>query len=525
MRGIAAILLLLLYCNAASAQISPVEGRRLNYRRIGFSVPANDSAVRYRLLIAKRVTNNEDTFKKYTIRTLTNAGSYMIAEVPDFNEDYTWRMEYINKKGKAVAGAFHHFSTGYVPAIDSCEMRLRVITPAKKFKDHYMFIDGQNVLYDMNGRPVWYLPVQDKRTGANASTRDMKLTPQGTLTFLLNQHAYEVNYDGDTLWKGPDIGLVNDEDSERYHHELTRLANGHYMVLGTEHVVWDHKVVQKDTGATEGSAEGDRVPGRTAFGTIIEYDTAGNVVWSWKSSRYFMNSDIVNYVPEMKERVVDVHENAFFFDEKNKFIYISYRNISRILKVSYPDGNVVNVYGEIYKPGVKPTGNGLFCEQHGVRLTADGKLMVYNNNACNDERTMPTVIVMKETDSASNGLVKTWEYECNVDGINVNPTVKKALEKRKELMKRKTGSDRFKNTMLHVTTGGNVYEMPDHSFFVFMNTQYGKTFIVNKDKQVLWSAVPEKWNPGDDQWYITNDQYRASIISREQLDRFIRGGK
>ena len=41
----------------------------------------------------------------------------------------------------------------------------------------------------------------------------------------------------------------------------------------------------------------------------------------------------------------DVHENAFFFDEKNKVIYISFKYISTIIKLKYPEGIVLNTYG------------------------------------------------------------------------------------------------------------------------------------------------------------------------------------
>jgi len=91
----------------------------------------------------------------------------------------------------------------------------------------YIYLDGSRTLYDLNGNPVWFLPAKD-----GMEIRDMKITPQGTITYLNGSDIYDVNYDGNILWKGPNTSVVNGDSIEHYHHEFTRLSNGHYMVLG-----------------------------------------------------------------------------------------------------------------------------------------------------------------------------------------------------------------------------------------------------------------------------------------------------
>jgi hypothetical protein len=54
-----------------------------------------------------------------------------------------------------------------------------------------------------------------------------------------------------------------------------------------------------------------------------------------------------------------------------------------------------------------------------------------------------------------------------------------------------------------------------------MNTQYGKIFIVTPDKKVIWSGIPERYIGNRDEWYITPQQYRASIVTSSELDRII----
>ena len=66
--------------------------------------------------------------------------------------------------------------------------------------------------------------------------------------------------------------------------------------------------------------------------------------------------------------------------------------------------------------------------------------------------------------------------------------------------------------------GGNVLELPDSSLFV--SVPFGSIFIVNRSKEVLWSAVCEKRKLSQPNW----DEvvlYRASIITRKELERLI----
>ena len=91
-----------------------------------------------------------------------------------------------------------------------------------------------------------------------------------------------------------------------------------------------------------------------------------------------------------------------------------------------------------------------------------------------------------------------WEYDCTVPGLDI----------------RDRGINDFR-------TGGNVSELPDQSLFVCMSsTVYTGLFIVNRDKEILWSARLEKWNELNKKW-VGAFQYRASICSREEMERLI----
>ncbi len=223
------------------AQVLPKEDSKLNYRLIGFSFPQAQPGSKYKVEIAQGNYSNEQLFKKNIFRSYTGDKNEIIGEVPAFGKQYTWR-SVATKNAAITKSALYHFSTMTSKRVDTNNTRLRIIKHTQKYKDAYVFMDGAKALYDMNGRPVWFLPTIDGLPAEQFSlTGDMQLTKSGTITFMTNRQGgqvYEVNYNGDVLWRGPNTGQVSGDTVENYHHEFTRLSNGHYMVMGEEHVRW-----------------------------------------------------------------------------------------------------------------------------------------------------------------------------------------------------------------------------------------------------------------------------------------------
>ncbi len=456
---------------------------------------------KYKLEIAKGRYETDDLFRKNIILSLDVNTDKTIAEVPAFGSQYTWCVT--DRDAAKTRIVLHHFSTAIIPNVDTNVTRLRILKNTGAYKDAYVFIDGTRTLYDMNGMPVWFFPNIEHFPSDNFELRDLKITPQGTITFILGDKAYEVNYNASVLWKAPDIGNSGD-GTVSYHHEITRLANGHYMTMGNENVLCKRPAAMDGSFVIMGDDTikhdlTDISYTRVPFGTVMEYDEKGNLVWLWKSSSYFKGSDIIyhrkaNGLPELLP-----HENAFYFDEKTKTIYVSFRNISRILKVKYPEGNITEAYGETFQKGVPEKGNGLFCHQHSPAISDRGYLYLFNNNVCN-AGAPPSIVMFEQPGSGNGALKKVWEYECTIDGID----------------------DSVKKPQYQFLSGGNVIELHDHSIFASMCAPfYSKVFIVSPDKKILWSAAPERRNAVSKKWGMIS-LYKASMInSREDLERLI----
>jgi hypothetical protein len=476
------------------SQIFPKENAKLNYRIIGFSFPAKNK-YHYKVEIAAGHYNSADSFTNNIVNTVKSDTDRVIAVVPAFGSEYTWRVVYIGKQ-KEKHGLLYHFNTITNRRVDTSKLRLKILQQAvESYHDYYVSVDAGSVLYDMRGEPVWCVPDSVGR-GGNAS--DLMFTKEGTVTFM-SLDAYEINYNGDILWKAPNNGVVNGEKKrgELYHHEFTKLSNGHYMILGMEFKTCK-SVIRKDTSYILVSDDQEEHDGykKARFGNIIEYDSKGNVVWSWRSKDHLLGSDF-DYANSLDSIIrFDPHDNAFYFDEKNSVIYLGFRNLNRILKIEYPVGKILRVYGDRYKPGLPEVGKGLFCNQHSIGRSQDGYLYIFNNNSCMLRDSMPTVVMLKEPISASDTFQKIWEYTCSVE---------------------REFPEGFRRIFI---SGGNAKELADRSMYVNMSSEYSKFFLVDRGKQVLWSALPERFMEPDDKW-VPIHEYRSDIISRGQLEQMI----
>ena len=511
MRKAAFLLLLLLSAiTKNNAQVFPVDKSSLNYRLVGFSFPAIAGVHSYTIEIASGNYTTDSSFKTNIFRTVETKENREICEMPAFGREYSWRTAYL-QKGTVMHSQLHHFSCAIADEVDTNVNRLVILQAAEKYKDAYVFLDGSNALYDINGKPLWFLPLTGKLASKKNKVMDLKLTPQGTITFLVGQKIFEIDYNGHVLWEGPDNNKTGTDSPAHYHHEFTRLHNGHYMVLGNEFVKMKTPVYPAASAQNKAKKADSTAKGIAAFGTVVEYDESGKTVWKWRSAEYFKDiapeyliSDL--YDPLAPEGTEDVHENAFYFDEPEKAVYISFKNISSILKVKYPEGTILNVYGKLAALTHPGAGMQPFCGQHSCKITTDGHLYLYNNNACH-KGDLPQILMFEQPKSPAGTLKEIWRYNCSFEDV---------LERKRS--ERREGDTGTLPTAHDVAAygvyskGSNLVELPDHSIFANICGPYGKTFILSPEKKIVWSALLETWNPYQRKWDDVI-YYKANIIT------------
>ena len=509
-----AIVCSILYGSPISAQVFPQENSVLNYRIIGFSFPAVPKATEYKIEIMPGNVTSSSAFKA-ELSSAPSDKNRIIYEVPAFGSEYTWRISY-NINGTVNQSKLGHFSTGMTASVDTSRSRINI---AKKFSDptqYYLLVDGSGVMYDLNGNPVWYLttaadalPNDHSRPAPgmparNRNKQDLKRTKFNTITFINGKTPEEINYNCDVLWQAPEniSGSEANTLNLNYHHEFTRASRNSYLTLCNEVTMQTPVSVQPDNNRYAYFPNANETPVSECI--LFDFNTSGNVLWSWNSSDYLKRSDLA-FLPKTS---FQSHENAFYFDSSEQSIYFSYPDLSRIIKISYPSGNVTNVYGNTLDPAqagsnllatqnqqeIKEKLNSyLFRGQHNCTKSADGNITLFNNNM-ND--TIPPEVLKLTTNEADGTLTKKWSYPCPVDVPVQN-----------------------KSNHLLNGGGGSAENFSDSLLLVQMNAPFDKVFIVNNKKELLWSAVLETKLNGD-QWHSMHS-YRASILTRADLENLI----
>lgn len=295
--------------------------------------------------------------------------------------------------------------------------------------------DFTHTIYDRAGKPVWFMPKQDldvqrslpgtfyapahglKNVAVTSITNDvspifnLNVTGAGTITYLTAGKAFECSIDGNILWTAPDNGTVSGGTAEGYNHDFKRLPNGDYMILGEE-------TLRKLPAYTDTAAMLAKWPQRTMtgkeeyakvnFGTVIEYNSEGKVVWSWNSEKYF-DKDVLSPLKDAQQlnHELDAHINAFCTDSSDKFVYVGFRNISRVVKIQKSTGKVVDSWG-ISLPQ-NPVGEPVsFHGQHGACLLKDGSLAVFNDNDCTGTDSIAEAVIFSQRPEDKGKIL--WKY-------------------------------------------------------------------------------------------------------------------
>lgn len=486
---------------ASKGQIKPNDFSILNYRIAGFSVPENTKATSYIFQIAKGDISNEQAFVKAVFITHKTNKPKDIAELPYWGKQYTWRVSYLDNAGKEFANSgLHHFATGDLVYTDTTKNGLIVIKQATDHKDLLVLVDRTLVMYDMKGCPVWYMPDIPEIKKRDVGVRDFKATNDGTFTFLVQDRAFEIDYNGQIIWEAPNDGKVSGKKTEGYHHEFTKLSNGHYMVAGAEVVkkrvpgpIADY-FSDGEVSVTKGN-DGNYYKEFTC-GTLIEYDTSGNVVWSWRTAEHLNDDDFFWPIKTIKMPFDgNPYMNGFDFDMANNVIYMSYKSINRVIKIAYPGGEILNSYGG-------KEDNSPFYGQHSCRVNKrTNELYLYNNNhsdylpistsQIDAEGYLTSHVVKYKQPAGSNKLIKNWDV-----GIRLSQD---------------------KNAQQVSIRGGSVDILDDDCVLVNTGT-LNLLILIDNQKQKIWEAVPFTT---ENNFRVPLLPYRSSHLHKKDIEKFL----
>lgn len=495
MKCIVSGLIVLLLFFKTDAQILPAEGDTVNYTMVGFTFPANEKAAYYQFEIARGNNNNQVYFNKNKTTKILAEENRIVATVPLLGENYTWKITYLNRKKKSLGSSpLYHFSVGKPAYADTGQFRLNVLQNDYKKNDLWVLCDGNKCMYDLNGNIIWYLPIIPGVLDKDGTIRDLKITKDHTITFLGNYGCYEIDYNGNILWQTPDSPKTSPDGSIYFHHEFTKLANGHYMAAAQEEIVveipsnLDTSTLSKDPGIFR---QNNKYYKKIPSGTLLEYDSNRNIVWQISMSQYFVPADYFSTKLKSGSFVSETHMNSFYLDEKNNLLFVSFRNVNQVLKISYPDGKLIARF-----EGAKDTeheNNKLsFLGQHCISSDGHGNILLFNNGTEKKKGGISTIMAFKnDTLAGKELLIKLWEFPCIIDSRAPSFT----------------------------PSGGSICRLTDNNILSSMGSA-GRIFIVTPDKNILWNAIAEIYRDTDGWQRIA--QYRVSVIEGQQhIERLI----
>ncbi len=491
----------ILFANQTIAQEFPKENDTLNYRLAGFCTQPMANAKHYLFEIADPALPQKQSLPAVILSKKSDTSRAVIL-LPSFDKEYMWRVKYLNKKSKVIKTTpFIRFRTGYYTTIDTNLYRMLIFDSATR-DDIYLVMDYTTVIYNLKGEPVWYLPGINLVPDKNMQMRDVKPTHDGTFTATSHFGAYEFNYNGKKLWEAPNDGKVSGDTSEAYHHEFTKLKSGNYMVAAAQKkdmkIPSAYKIKQEFIESGLFTKRGDNYYREVPTDNLIEYNSSGEVVWYWKATEHFTEADFIrtrDYGANSLD--VDMHLNSFFFDEENKVVYLSFRNMDEIVKIEYPSGKILKRYGAIWLNDSTKSDQRLFYGQHCIYKTPNGRIYLFNNNTNRKlmmdekarENTPSHVCILEET-ATKTGMKKIFDFSCDIDT----------------------------NAKKHGGAGGSVAVLADGAMLVNMGSA-GRVFIVGEDKKIILNALPQSADANRN-WYNLG-QYRVNFINKTDIEKFI----
>ncbi len=198
--------------------------------------------------------------------------------------------------------------------------------------------------------------------------------------------------------------------------------------------------------------------GAVEFGTIIEYDKKGKVVWSWNSQDYLDKDPLtaLNSDPQFNF-VMEAHANALGVDRNNEFVYMGFRDIDRLIKIEKKTGKVVDSWGPWWPLGGGALNPLNLHKQHDAAILDNGNIAIFNNNDYMNGDSIPAVVIFSQQAGHDGQVV--WQYDIDLDSVS-----------------RRNGR-----------SGGNVEQLKNGNLLVCTGT-VNSIFEMTMDKRIVWKA-------------------------------------
>ena len=422
-------ILLFLTSFICGSLISPNNGDLLNYTHIMFEWEQQPDAVGYNLQVS-----SNDSFSNIILDIDETDTVYIDINNFIWNRSYYWRVRPIRdcddcQYGDWIGTSFFNIgqiNSPYIEEGDEVEI-LTEIYQDDFIEEGYVAVGAFNprfhsFIIDKFGNEIWNDGVSfDNGIESSSFFMINHINNYGNIFGYshLNQNGLKVDSDMNHVWS-----TISSEPLDI--HEFKQIPNGNFMGFQNEYILGP---IPSDISMTQDfQSIGYQADGTTLefpwYGQkIVEWNNTGQVVWTWNPFEHFPISDYDRlgftwFQAHMNGEYDWLHANAFHFDDVENVIYISFRHLSRITKISYPSGDVIWNMGlseEYINSGNEQICTELgFSYQHNIQVLDDGDLLFFDNGnlsqiVLGDENPTSRIRRIKVIDNSFCEII--WEYE------------------------------------------------------------------------------------------------------------------
>ena len=344
----------------------PSNNSILNYTQIFFKWPQISNAEYYILYLSNNLEDNIE------LNSLTN--SILIDDFISWNNDYYWSVCGFNEFDNA---SFCYepifFSVNNLPAYYPNGNQVLVLDD--EYYDGITLLDfdsnGFSAAVDELGNPIWFV---DKTLFGNMGILNPKvlvtqLLDSGNFIGIGTGKGYEFDINGEIIFQTP-------SDYGAHHHFIKKDST--YFLIDAINELNPCPENCPDNLPQEIYWQGDR---------FVEINSNGDILWDWSTFDYI---DLNDYNPLYLDRLSNsypmqnsmdwTHSNSIFYDNQN--IFVSIRNLSRIVKIDYNTKELVWHLGDINFMDEFYFNNTIdFSGQHSVEILDNDNILFFDNHS------------------------------------------------------------------------------------------------------------------------------------------------
>jgi len=368
----------------------PSQNQTLNYTQIFFKWPQINNSYSYQLYFNGQQSEHE-----------TTKNSLIVSEF-DWNTAYSW-----NVCGLSAAGSIidcydeinfniRDLPVDYPANVNILEFNESEYLPGVTLLDYESL--GFSVVLNQNGNAIW---IADNSNFNDSKIWSTQFLSNGNIVGFGPGVGYELNLDSDIVFQtDEEFGI---------HHQFYKTKNNSYFFMEGE--------VQYHPCPEECEPEyPDIIPWQGD--KFIEIDESGNVLWEWSSFDYL---SLDEYNPYWVERYMIqwdfggnpdfdwTHSNSVYFDEELGVVYVSIRNLSRIVAIDYFTKDILWQVGNAdFMENIFFEDDFGFSHQHSAQLTENKNLLFFDNGRFNNPELSRCVEI--EFDESNQNATLAWEY-------------------------------------------------------------------------------------------------------------------